>query len=116
MVIVDTGFWLALANKKDSAHQLAKVRFVEMRREGFVTTWCVITETCYLLQQRVGIDAPNSLLSKVSGGSLQVFDLTQDHCQQAVVYQAEDSVVLESIRLAITIADLYRGVTLATED
>jgi hypothetical protein len=84
MVIVDTGFWLALANKRDSAHQLAKARFSEMQREGFVTTWCVITETCYLLQQRVGIDAPNSLLTKVSGGSLQVFDLTQDHCQRII--------------------------------
>ena len=32
----------------------------------------------------IGIDAPNSLLTKVSGGSLQVFDLTQDHCQRII--------------------------------
>jgi predicted nucleic acid-binding protein len=84
MVITDTGFWLALANKRDDMHQQAKVRFSEFKQEGFITTWCVITETCYLLQQRVGIDAPKALLSKVSIGALQVFDLTQVHCPRVI--------------------------------
>lgn len=84
MVITDTGFWLALANKRDDRHQHAKVRFDELKREGFVTTWCVITETCYLLQQRVGIDAPKAFLNKVSIGALQVFDLTQEHCPRII--------------------------------
>lgn len=84
MIIIDTGFWLALANQRDPVHQLAKIRFSEMKQEGFITTWCVITETCYLLQQRVGIDAPGILLGKISVGSLQVFDLTQEHCQRII--------------------------------
>jgi uncharacterized protein len=84
MIIIDTGFWLALANRRDPVHQLAKKRFFEMQQNGFITTWCVITETCYLLQKRVGIDAPGLLLSKISVGSLQVFDLTQEHCQRII--------------------------------
>ncbi|MBE9139877.1 PIN domain-containing protein [Nodosilinea sp. LEGE 07088] len=82
MVIIDTGFWLALANRRDPAHQLARARFLDLQQGGFITTWCVITETCYLLQQRVGVDAPSALLGKISAGSLQVFDLTQAHCQR----------------------------------
>ena len=84
MIIVDSGFWLALANKRDAFHQQARTRFPEFQQEGFITTWCVITETCYLLQQRVGIDAPTALLNKVSTDALQVFDLTQAHCPRIV--------------------------------
>jgi uncharacterized protein len=84
MVITDTGFWLALANKRDAMHLQSKVRFSEFKEEGFITTWCVITETCYLLQQRVGINAPTALLNKVSIGALQVFDVTQVHCPRII--------------------------------
>ncbi|MEO0351056.1 MAG: PIN domain-containing protein [Cyanobacteria bacterium P01_A01_bin.15] len=80
MVIVDSGFWLALANKRDTFHQQVIDRFPEFQPEGFITTWCVITETCYLLQQRVGLDAPVALLDKVSISAIQVFDLTPEHC------------------------------------
>ncbi|MEB3231117.1 MAG: hypothetical protein VKJ64_08915 [Leptolyngbyaceae bacterium] len=63
MVIVDSGFWLALANKRDTFHQQATACFPKFRPEGLITTWCVIVETCYLLQQRVGVDAPAILLN-----------------------------------------------------
>ena len=49
MIIVDTGFWLALANKKDTVHIAAKKRFQDLANQQFITTWCVVTETCYLL-------------------------------------------------------------------
>ena len=45
MIVVDSGFWLALANKRDAFHQQARTRFPEFQQEGFITTWCVITET-----------------------------------------------------------------------
>ncbi len=38
--------------------------------------------------------------------------LTPPEAWYSVVYQAEDTVVLESIGLAIALADLYRGVML----
>jgi predicted nucleic acid-binding protein len=79
-VIVDTGFWLALANRNDSAHQAAKILFQNLENETFITTWCVVTETCYLLQKRVGIDAPNSFIHKISIGALKVFDINPTHC------------------------------------
>ena len=80
MIIVDTGFFLALANKKDNAHQTAKNLFERFAKEELITTWCVITETCYLLQKRVGISAPRSLINKVYNGNLTVFYLKPLHC------------------------------------
>ena len=82
MIIVDTGFWLALANQKDSLHPLAKKQFQKLINEQFITTWCVVTETCYLLQKRVRIDAPKIFIHKISTGKLQVFDLKIQHCQR----------------------------------
>jgi predicted nucleic acid-binding protein len=80
MIIVDTGFWLALANKNDEFHQAAKTLFLSLASEKFITTWCVATETCYLLQKRVGVDAPISFIRKISSRKLIVFDLKPIHC------------------------------------
>lgn len=79
-VIVDTGFWLALANRNDSAHQAAKRLFQSLENETFITTWCVVTETCYLLQKRVGINAPKTFINKISTGMLKVFEIKPTHC------------------------------------
>jgi len=79
MVIVDTGFWLALANKKDTSHQSATEIFLQLKNEEFITTWCVVTETCYLMQKRVGIDAPKLFIRKITLGMVKVFDLEQTH-------------------------------------
>ena len=48
MIIVDTGFWLALIDKKDTYHERAK-QALKQYNEPLITTWCVVTETCYLL-------------------------------------------------------------------
>ena len=80
MIIVDTGFWLALANKNDEHHQAAKTFFQTVENEKFITTWCVATETCYLLQKRVGINEPKTFISKIYTGMLIVFDLKTTHC------------------------------------
>ncbi|MFN6298853.1 MAG: type II toxin-antitoxin system VapC family toxin, partial [Microcystis sp.] len=81
MIIVDTGFWLALANKNDLLHPLAKKQFQKLINQQFITTWCVVTETCYLLQKRVGIDVPKTFIHKISTGKIQVFNLKTKHCQ-----------------------------------
>ncbi|MGL6137891.1 MAG: type II toxin-antitoxin system VapC family toxin [Planktothrix sp.] len=80
MIIVDTGFWLVLANKNDESHPAAKTLFQSLVSEKFITTWCVVTETCYLLQKRVGVDAPKSFIRKIATGKLMVFDLQPIHC------------------------------------
>ena len=36
MIIVDTGFWIALANQKDSLYPLAKKQFQKLINEQFI--------------------------------------------------------------------------------
>ncbi len=48
MVIADTGYWLALANRSDRYHQQAVVALSSVR-QPLITTWPVMAETCHLL-------------------------------------------------------------------
>ena len=38
MIIVDTGFWLALANKQDAVHIASKKRFQDLANQQFIKT------------------------------------------------------------------------------
>jgi predicted nucleic acid-binding protein len=74
MIIVDTGFWLALADQKDTYHQRAK-QVLRKYDEPLITTWCVVTETCYLLLKRKGVNAQISFIKSLDDGLFTVFDL-----------------------------------------
>jgi uncharacterized protein len=47
MIIADTGFFVALGNQTDRNHSAA-IQFLEFLQEPLITTYPVITETCYL--------------------------------------------------------------------
>jgi len=79
-LIVDTGYWLALANRRDDNHQSATLLFQKLQNAEFITTWCVVTETCYLMQKRIGIDAPKAFIRKITSGMVKIFDLAPSHC------------------------------------
>jgi len=51
MIVVDTGFWLALADRRDTNHEAAK-RALQKVNDPLITTRCVVTETSYLLLQQ----------------------------------------------------------------
>lgn len=55
MILVDTGFWLALANAKDHWHERA-VSTLDRLNEDLITTWPVMTETTHLLLKRLGTE------------------------------------------------------------
>ena len=83
MIIVDTGFWLALINQKDSHHQQAK-QALQKYDEPLMTTWCVITETCHLLLMRRGVQAQNAFLNSFNQGLFTAFNLESHHGQKIV--------------------------------
>jgi predicted nucleic acid-binding protein len=56
VILADTGFWLALANRADRHHEAA-VKALRKHRACLVTTWPVMTETCHLLASRLGVPA-----------------------------------------------------------
>ncbi len=46
MIITDTGFWVALGNKKDRFHTQAREK-LQILKEPLITTYPVIVETSY---------------------------------------------------------------------
>ena len=52
MIIVDTGFWVALFNDKDQYHQSAQQTWAQYPQEPLITTWSVLTENSHLLLKR----------------------------------------------------------------
>lgn len=83
MIVVDTGFWLALADRRDTNHEAAK-RALQKVDEPLITTWCVVTETSYLLLSRKGVPAQVAFLSSLCDGAFEVFDLERKHSQRMV--------------------------------
>jgi uncharacterized protein len=47
--------------------------------EPLITTWCVITETCYLLLTRKGVAAQIAFINSLNNGAFQVFNLEPYH-------------------------------------
>lgn len=81
MIIVDTGFWLALADRRDAYHERAK-RALQRYDEPLITTWCVMTETCHLLLSRKGIDAQVRFIESLEAGVFWLFALEERHVGQ----------------------------------
>jgi predicted nucleic acid-binding protein len=78
MIIADTGFWIALLNDKDKYHTNAK-QALKQYNEPLITTWPVITETCYILLKRKGAQASANFIYNFSQGLFSVFELDTSH-------------------------------------
>ncbi|NUO78720.1 PIN domain-containing protein [candidate division KSB1 bacterium] len=78
MVMVDTGFWLALANKKDEHHERAKSVLASINAP-LITTWPVMTETCYLLLMRINAGAQVAFIKSYETGAFKAFELSGNH-------------------------------------
>lgn len=74
MIIADTGFWIALADKKDKHHQDAD-NFAKTTDERLITTYPVITEVCHILLKRQGIKAQLNFVKMYQLGAFEVFEI-----------------------------------------
>lgn len=83
MIIADTGFFLALANARDAAHDAAK-QALDRVDEPLVTTWPVMTETCHLLANRLTPDAAETFVASAARGAFAIFELRPDHLPRIV--------------------------------
>jgi uncharacterized protein len=82
LILVDTGFLLALAAHKDRRHQAATAALAKVS-EPLITTWPVLTETCHLLAARVSLQSSRALLGSVHAGAFQLFELGAAHLPRA---------------------------------
>lgn len=117
MVIADTGFWLALANRRDRYHAVAKKALATIN-EPLVTTWPVLTETCHLLLHHLGSQAQQKLIKSYSIGAYEIFDLTRDHAsdiQKYIKKYADLPMDLADASLVILAEHLGHGRILSTD-
>jgi predicted nucleic acid-binding protein len=76
MILVDSGFWLALVNPRDGFHARAR-KALERLREPLVTTWPVLTEAMYMLLP-LGARGRASFRDYFAGGGLDLVDFTRE--------------------------------------
>lgn len=81
MIAVDTGCFIALADAGDRWHASA-VRSLPTQSEGWITTWPVLTEACYMIGTRVSGAIAASLMDDVAEGNLQVWSPPQQQWAQ----------------------------------
>jgi uncharacterized protein len=74
MLLVDTGFLLALLDKKDSRHSQA-LTWAHSHAEGWITTWPVLTEAVYMLTTHLDARSAVHVMDDVASGVLQVWDI-----------------------------------------
>ena len=67
MLIADTGFFYALADRGDRHHPRA-LAVLESLNEGLITTWPVLTETTHLLHMRLSPAVSVRFLSNIADG------------------------------------------------
>ena len=76
MIAIDTGFLVALLDRRDAWHS----RAWDMRDTaslGWITTWPVLTECCHLLQRALGTDYVVGLMEDVASGGIQIWQLPE---------------------------------------
>jgi predicted nucleic acid-binding protein len=78
VILADTGFWLALANRRDRYHSQARGALARIR-EPLLTTWPVLTETSHLLVARLGSEALFKFVESATRGAFELFELHRRH-------------------------------------
>ena len=74
-LLTDSGFWLALANRRDQHHKSAVEAFDQFESLLFIITWPVIIEASHLIHKRVGFEAQMQFLCNVQKGGIDIFHL-----------------------------------------
>ncbi|HGG58556.1 MAG TPA: PIN domain-containing protein [Gammaproteobacteria bacterium] len=117
MVLTDTGFWFALINRRDKHHRAA-VDYMSHASEPLVSTWPVITETCYLLGRSLGVRYQLRFLEMVSSGLLEVATIhleDMDRVYALIQKYAELPMDLADASLVLLAEKLGHGRILSTD-
>lgn len=118
MIIADTGFWVALGNRKDRHHARAR-DWLEALDEGLISTWPVLTETCHLLLHRLGSRSQERFLRSYAEGGFELFDLDRNHAPriQGLMHQyAKLPMDLADASLVLLAEHLGHGRILSTDE
>jgi len=85
-VFVDTGAWLALADRSDAHHKEAVEAFLDIqKRSRFLTTNLVIAETYVLIRRNLGFGAAMKFLDSIEGSPKTTRILSDKSLEKAAV-------------------------------
>ena len=78
MILVDTGAWLALADRGDAYHARCR-EFFRHNREPLMTTYPVLVECVHLMFKRVGVEKTLAWLETLGTQGIGIFVMTANH-------------------------------------
>ncbi|HEX9593195.1 MAG TPA: PIN domain-containing protein [bacterium] len=117
MILADTGFWLALANRGDRHHAAAKEALGRLDAP-LITTWPVMTETCHLLLSHLGTAAQTAFMRSFQGGAFEAFSLRESDAGRIVALMesyADLPMDLADASLVVLAEHLGHGRILSTD-
>ena len=117
MVLIDTGYWCALANPKDKFHQRA-MSVSKSLTEDPITTWPVITETCHIVQRELGASAASHFIKMLQDNEIEIFTIEKKHLpliQRLIQKYADLPMDLADASLVILAEELGHGRILSTD-
>lgn len=117
MIIADTGFWIAIADRNDVNHRAA-VSALRALREELITTWPVVTETCHLLASRLAPSVATHFVRRAHEQAFEIFDLNISHLPriETLMVKYEDLPMdLADASLVILAEELKSGRILSTD-
>lgn len=117
MIIADTGFWVAILDDRDSFHPLA-LKVAEKIEELLITTIPVITEVCYLLQNRRGQNFATAFLRIHRRGAFKLFDMGEGHfvrCEELMNQYANLPMDFADASLVVLAEHLGHGRIVSTD-
>jgi len=91
MILVDTGAWLALADRGDAYH-VHSSEFFRSNREPLMTTYPVLVECVHLMFKRIGIAKTLAWMDAPNAQGVGVFTMTAAHLPRlgALMHQHRD--------------------------
>ena len=116
MALADTGYWLALANRRDHWHTRA-VSATKNLVEPLIVTWPVLTEACHLMLTRLGVQAELQFMRQVARVA-DIHEIRADRFSeiQALMVQYRDLPMdLADASLVLAANDLQTGRILSTD-
>lgn len=78
MILVDTGAWLALADRGDAYHVRCR-EFFRRNREPLMTTYPVLVECVHLMFSRIGVAKTLTWMETLGTQGVGVFVMGADH-------------------------------------
>jgi uncharacterized protein len=118
-LIIDSGFWVALHNRRDAHHAQSVAAFDRYENYNFLTTWPVLAEASHLLYGRAGFNAQMLFLQNIEMGGSDIFHLLEQwhlkRIRELMVKYRDLPMDLADASLVILAEELGHGRILSTD-